>query len=330
MNAAWTARYGDTTVLDVRTLPEPTPGPDELLVQVHASPVTAGDLRLRAADFPGISVVLGRLMLGVLSPRQKVQGTMFAGQVVATGAQVTRFSAGDAVFGSADAGAWAERIVVKADSPIALRPDNVSADAAAAAPYGAGTALHMLRDIAKLQPGEHILILGASGGVGRPAIQVAKHLGARVTAVGSSERLEQMRQLGADTVLDYKTQDFTRSGEQYDVVFDIADRSSFRHSRKSLTPTGRYLSLFISLRVFFWMAATRLLGGKRALFGVAMGDRQLTEDVRGLLEGGTIQPTIAARYPLDRIAEAHAHAEGRTSGVVLVQPTPSRQERSAV
>ena len=149
------------------------------------------------------------------------------------------------------AGGWAETVVVDAQSAVAHLPDGVTYDEAAAVPYGAGSAMHFLREVVDVKPGEHVLLLGGSGGVGRFAIQVAKHLGARVTAVASARNHEQMRELGADAVLDYRTQDFTKTGEQYDVILDVADASRFRHSRRSLRDGGRYVSLYISLRVLF-------------------------------------------------------------------------------
>lgn len=320
MKAAWTPQYGPASVLDVRDIPTPSIGPDEVLVQVLASPVTAGDLRLRTADFPGVSAVFGRLLMGVRAPKQKVQGTMFSGRVAAIGERVTRFAVGDAVFGSASAGAWAEHVVVRADGIIAHRPDSVTDDEAAAVSYGAETALRFLRDIAGVKAGEHVLILGGSGGVGRFAIQIARWLGARVTAVGSRESLPLMQHLGADAVLDYRTDDFTKTGASYDVIFDIADRSSFRRCRDSLAPGGRYLTLTISLRVLLWMGLTGLLGGKRALFAIVMGNQESTEDLSGLMAEGVVRSVVAARYPLDRIAEAHTHAERRPLGSVVVHP----------
>ncbi|MEL6347643.1 MAG: NAD(P)-dependent alcohol dehydrogenase [Myxococcota bacterium] len=323
MKAILTPRYGSPSVLTIGHLPDLLPGPGEVLVAVHASPVTAGDRRLRAADFPGISAVFGRLLIGLRAPREPVQGTMFAGRVAAVGAQVTRFAVGDDVFGAVDHGAWAEQLVIRADGAIAHRPAQVSAAQAAAAPYGAGTAIHFLRDLARVRPGERVLILGGSGGVGRFAVQVARHLGAHVTAVGSKASFPLMRSLGANEVLDYRTQDFTQTGEHYDVIFDIADASCFRHSRPALTPTGRYLTLFISLRVFAQMAWTRMFGRQKALFSVATTDRAIAETIRDWLAEGVITPVIAAAVPLDRAVEAHERAEADAHGDVVIQVRPA-------
>lgn len=323
MKAIWTPRYGSASILEVRDVPDPIPGPGEALVQVSASPITAGDLRLRTANFPGISALFGRLLIGLWGPRAKIQGTGFAGRIVAVGAAVRRFAVGDVVFGSVNAGAWAERLIVDANGAIAHLPDNVPAEHAAATPYGAGTALHFLRDLADVQPGEHALILGGSGGVGRFAIPIAKHLGARVTAVGSRASADLMKQLGADAVLDYRTQDFTQTGETYDVILDIADASSFARSRRALTPRGRYLTLHISLGAFFHMARTRLFGGPKSIFAISIDDQPRTETLGAWLAAGVFTPRIAARYPLERISEAHARAETDAHGSVIVTMSPA-------
>lgn len=322
MHAAMTPTYGPPEILQLTDVPEPTMGPRDIRVQVHASPITAGDRRLRSADFPGLSALPGRLLLGITAPRHPIQGTMYAGRVIAVGADVTRFQVGDDVFGGADHGAWAERIVVAEDSAVALIPAGVGYTQAASVPYGAGTALHFLRDLAALTPGEKILILGASGGVGRYAIQVAKHLGAEVTAVSSPEAFDLTRSLGADHVLDHRSQDFTTAGVQYDVIFDIADASSFRHSRNSLTPNGRYLTLYISLVALFTMGLTALIGGRRSLFSVAMGTQAQTEDLADLLGQGLLRAVVAHQIPLARLIDAHTLAEQGVHGEVLILPTP--------
>jgi len=322
MKAAFTPAYGPATILDVREVPITPLGATQVRVQVRASPVTAGDLRLRSADFPGIAGVLGRLMIGILRPNQPVQGTMFAGRVVEVGSEVTRFAVGDAVFGQVDAGAWAESVVVDADGAIAHTPDNVTDDAGAAIPYGAGTAIHFLKHLAGVQQGERVLILGGSGGVGRYAIQVAKRLGAHVTAVGSGRSLEAMRALGADVVLDHRTHDVAQLDERFDVVFDIADATRFGRMRPLLREGGRYLTLHMSLRIFWQTLVTSLGRGPRAIFAVALGDRENTEEIAAWMASDALTPTIAERYPLDRIAEAHRAAEARRDGVVLVNPSP--------
>ncbi|MCB9779197.1 MAG: NAD(P)-dependent alcohol dehydrogenase [Alphaproteobacteria bacterium] len=318
MHAAFTPTYGPAHVLELRELPEPVLADDQVLIEVHAAHVHQGDLRLRAADFPGVSAPFGRLMMGVTRPKRSVQGTMFAGRVVAVGASVTRFEVGDDVFGAAPAGAWAERIAVAEDSGLAHRPEGISAAQAAASQYGAGTALHFLRTVADVQPGERVLILGGSGGVGRFAIQVARHLGAHVTAAGSADTLGLMQRLGAHEVVDYKAQDPLDG--TFDVILDIADATGFGRARHSLADGGRYLTLFISLGVFAWMTAARLLGSQRALFGIAPDGREAVEAVRDGLAEGWLSPVLTARFPLDEIVAAHLQAAAARHGDVVVEP----------
>lgn len=319
MKAIVTPQYGPSAVLESQDLPTPTLGEHDVLVRICATPVTAGDLRLRAADFPGISALPGRLMMGVRRPRHAVQGTMFAGVVTQVGPAVTRFAVGDDVFGATDHGAYAEYLAVPEAGRIAMMPAGVSYDEAAAVPYGAGTSLYFLRDLGKVRSGDKVLIVGASGGVGRFAVQLAKHMGAEVTGVCSRRNFELVRELGADHLIDYATEDFTQNGQQYDVIFDIADTTSFGRCRRSLTRNGRYLTLFISARVMAQMAWTSLFGGRRALFGIAMGTREATQQVRDLLEQGVISPVIAGRFPFESIAAAHTAAESRRlAGAVVV------------
>jgi NADPH:quinone reductase-like Zn-dependent oxidoreductase len=321
MKAAITPSYGPAHVLQIRDEPTPGIGDHEVLVQIHAAPVTAGDRRLRAADFPGISALPGRLMMGVLRPRHVVQGTMFAGRIVEVGTAVTRYAVGDDVFGSTDHGAYAEYLCAPEDGPMARMPADLGYDEAAAVPYGAVTAMLFLRDLGSVAPGDKVLIVGASGGVGRFAVQLAKHLGAEVTGVCSRTNFELVRGLGADHVIDYKTEDFTQSGKRYDVIFDIADATSFGRCRSSLTQDGRYLTLYISVGVLLQMALTSLTGGPQAKFSVAFGDRKDMEQLSDLIEQGVIRPVIAKHFPLARIADAHAEAEtGRLHGSVMVKP----------
>jgi NADPH:quinone reductase-like Zn-dependent oxidoreductase len=258
-------------------------------------------------------------LFGITSPRYPVQGTNFAGEVVEVGSEVTQYSVGDDVFGGTNHGAYAEYLVAAEDGPLAKIPNGVSHEAAATLPYGAATAVTFLRDIAAVQPGESVLILGASGGVGRYAVQVAKHLGADVTAVCSRPQFDLMRDLGADKVIDHRSEDFTANGQQYDVIFDIADASSFRHSRGSLTDSGRYMTLYISIRVLLQMAWTKLAGGKRALFSVAIGSSASAIELGDMLSDGVFKPVVTERFSFDEVAEAHALSDRGVHGDVIVK-----------
>lgn len=319
MLAATHTHYGSSEVLRVQEVEKPTVGPNQVLIRVHASPVTEGDRRLRAADFPGATAVMGRLMFGVFRPRNPIPGTMFAGQVVALGEAVTQFTVGDDVFGSCDNGAQAEYVAVSADGPLAKIPAGVEYDEAAAVPYGAATALAFLRDVARVQAGERVLILGASGGVGRFAVQIARHLGAHVTGVDSGRNAALMTSLGADAVINYEREGYTKGGKTYDVVFDTVSGDGFRAAKRSLTENGRYVSVYLNFLVLWQMLRSAVFGGRKVASSVVLGNQALTNDVAELLAQGVIRPVLAARYPMARVAEAHAAQEsGQAMGCVIV------------
>jgi len=319
MRAAVTPIYGPASVLETRDLPTPRPGDREVIVEMRATPVTAGDLRMRAGDFPSITALPGRLMLGVRGPRNAVQGTMFAGRIVEVGSAVSRYAVGDDVFGSSGHGAYAELVRVREDAAMAKMPSNVSYDEAAAVPYGGVTALRFLRDLAAVRPRERVLVVGAAGGVGRFAVQIAKHLGAEVTGVCSRKSFDLVRALGADHLVDYERESFTESGRRYHVVFDTADVTRFERCRSALTDDGRYMTLTISVGMLAQMALTSMGGGPRVKFGIALGDADDMIELRDLLERGVLRPIIGERFPLERITEAHAAAAlRRGSGAVVV------------
>lgn len=325
MRAAINTEYGTPDVLRTAEVPRPTVGPRQVLVRVHASAVTQGDRRLRSADFPGVSALFGRLLIGLTRPRHTIGGSTFAGRVVEVGAEVTRFAVGDDIFGTVMHGAYAEYLAVGEDESVATMPEGVGYADAAALPYGAGTALHFLRDMAKVKPGERVLIVGASGGVGRMAVQIAKHLGAHVTGVLHRDAA-QVRALGADAIIDYTEEDFKTRQGAWDVIFDTTEGNHFRAFRSALTPNGRYVSLYVTVRVLFEMALTSLRGGQRAMAGVAMGTPASTEALRDLVDAGAVRAVVAARYPLERIADAHAALENdRPSGSVIVDVVSARR-----
>ena len=323
MKAAITPAYGDAEVIEFVEIDRPEIRPNQVLIEVRATTVTAGDRRLRAADFPSFTAILGRLMMGVTRPRHAVQGTMFAGRVVARGSEVTAWNVGDDVFGATEHGAYAEYLAMDADAPIARMPVNLDYEQASQLPYGAGTAYDFLIKRANLERGEHILVLGASGGVGRFAVQLAHSVGATVTAVASGSTESMVRDLGADSFIDYRTTDWRSPDVQYDVIFDVADVSTFREARPHLTDNGRYATVFASLRVLVAMGLSAVLGGPRALFGVAMPNRADMEHLRTLAERGDVKPVVGPRFSLDELRRAHAHAQRKSHhGVaVLMQHT---------
>ncbi len=329
MKAALTPNYGPANILEVKEVAIPTVGANDVLIETHATPVTAGDRRLRAADFPSISKVPGRLMMGVFKPRNPIQGTMFAGRIVAVGEEVTEYKVGDDVFGSVDNGTYAQYVVAKADGPIAKIPAGISFAEAADVPYGAVTALRFLKDMAQVKAGERVLILGASGGVGRYAVQIAKHLGAHVTGVASHRNEELVRSLGADEFIDYRQCDWRNSQAEYDVIFDIADTTNFAEAKPRLTETGRYMSLFISVNVLVNAIRTSFGNGKKAMFGVALGTAADMAILCDWLAQGVIRPTVGEQFSLDDIASAHVAAETNASATAMVCVANSAQIRLA-
>ncbi|MCB9762824.1 MAG: NAD(P)-dependent alcohol dehydrogenase [Alphaproteobacteria bacterium] len=319
MQAAQNTSYGSPDVLTVQEIEAPALGDHDVLIRVHASPVTQGDRRLRAADFPGIGWLPGRLMTGLLRPRHRTPGTAFAGRVEAVGAAVTRFTPGQDVFGAPPHGAQAELLVMPEDGALAAMPRGFSDDEAAALPYGGVTAMVFLRELGEVRPGQRVLIVGAAGGVGRLAVQLAAHLGAEVTGVASARDHDLLRALGAHHVIDRRTRDFAAEGQRYDVIFDASTTVSFGRARAALAPEGRFLTLHMGVGVLAWMAVTALVGGQRAIFGVALGDAARLEQVRVLAEAGAFRPVIARRFPLAEVAAAHAYLEGeRPHGSVVV------------
>lgn len=320
MRAVITPRYGSPEVLEEREVPRPQVTAGHLLVQVRAAAVTEGDRRLRSADFPSFTAVIGRLMIGLFSPRQAVQGTMFAGRVVAIGEGVTDYAVGDDVFGSVDHGAYAEFIQVDADGPVARMPASIDYVQAANIPYGGVTALRFLKDLAQVKPGERVLILGASGGVGRFAVQLARHLGAEVTAVCSARNAALVTDLGARHVIDYKAVDVTQGTQAYDVVFDIAGAASYGKVRRILAPAGRYLTVYLTLGVLGRMLMTRLFGDRRALFSIALGKKDDMQQLRALVSAGVLRSAVGRQFTLSDIAKAHTAVEQGEAGVVVTLP----------
>lgn len=324
MRAALVQTYGSPETLTLEERPKPTPGPTELLVRVHASPVTQGDRRVRAGDFPGILALVGRLMMGWSGPRTTVQGSMFAGVVESVGDEVTRFQPGDRVFGASMAGAHADYLVLDEAKAVATLPEGIDFAEAAAVQFGAGTALAYLRDLGEVQPGQRVLVVGAAGGVGRYAVQIARHLGAHVTGVCRQPQADLVRSVGADELLIREHVDWRAVDAQWDVIFDTSDRFTFADARPRLTPEGRFLTLGLSTWSGAWdLLRSRFGGGPKARWMVVLDDQAHVEAVADLLEQGAVHAVIGSRFPLDHIVEAHRLLEARGSlGDVLLDVVP--------
>ncbi|HET9967680.1 MAG TPA: NAD(P)-dependent alcohol dehydrogenase [Streptosporangiaceae bacterium] len=319
MKAAVGRRYGSPDAVTVEEVPTPRPGDGEILVRVRAATVGVVDGLAR-----GGSPFYARAQLGPLRPRFPVLGSDFAGVVEAAGRAVTRFGVGDSVFGTVAPrfGAHAEYVCLPSSGAVAPMPTGVSfAEAAALAN---ATALCFLRDKAGLRTGQTILINGASGAVGAAAVQLARHFGASVTGVCSGPHAGLVRKLGAEAVIDYTRTDFTRAGQRYDVIFDVAGKSSFLRCRGALRPGGVYLTTAPSPAIMVQMPWTARFGRTRAVVAFtglrsAALKRSDLLVLRDLVEKSELSAVIGARFPLERIAEAHARVDaGHKKGNIVV------------
>lgn len=322
MKAAVYTRYGPPDVVQVRHVEKPVPRDNEVLVRIHATTLCAADWRLRKAD-----PFFVRFMTGLWRPKKvNILGMEFAGKVELVGKAVTRFAEGDQIFGSTGFkfGAHAEYICVPEDGALAIKPVNMTLEEAAAVLFGGVSALYFLRK-AKIQAGQKVLIYGASGSVGTFAVQLAKHFGAHVTGVCSTANLDLVKSLGADEVVDYTREDFSRAGRVYDIVCDTVGKSGFSRSLKSLKRGGFYVrvggsgrlsSIFGGMLRGMWVSIT---GAAKVIGGVARGAAGDLPFLKGLIEAGKLRTVIDRRYSLDEIAEAHRYVEaGHKKGNVVI------------
>jgi NADPH:quinone reductase-like Zn-dependent oxidoreductase len=320
------ARFGPPEVLELKEVPKPVPGDHDVLVRVRATTVTSGDWRVRSLDVPRGFGLLARLALGFTRPRQPILGTELSGEIEAIGKAVTRFKVGDAVFGFTGMrmGCHAEYRCLpeeghgRKDEAVALEPANLSHEEAAALSFGGTTALSFLRK-AKLQRGEHVLVVGASGGVGTAAVQLARHLGARVTGVCSTANLELVRSLGAERVIDHTKEDFTRSGERYDVIVDTTGTAPFSRCAGSLSEGGRLLGILGSLPELLRAPWVALTSTKKVIAGNASWGVEDLRFLASLAEAGQYRPVIDRRFRFEEMVEAHRHVDaGHKRGNVVV------------
>jgi NADPH:quinone reductase-like Zn-dependent oxidoreductase len=320
MKAAVYERYGSPDVLEVREVAKPTPKDDEILIEIHATTVTTGDWRARSLELPAGFGWLGRLVFGVAKPRQPVLGTELAGEVVAIGKHVTKFAVGDQVFAfpGAKMGCHAEYRCMSQDGPIARKPRSLTYDEAAALSFGGTTALGFLRK-ADLQRGEGVLVVGASGGVGTAAVQLAKHFGAEVTGVCSTANMELVRSLGADHVIDYTKDDFTKNGQLYDVIVDTTGTAPFSRSKGSLRDNGRLLRVLGGLSDLLLAPWVSLTSRKKLFAGPTGGNAEDLRWLAELAEAGALRAVVDRRYPFEQIVEAHRYVDtGRKRGSVVM------------
>lgn len=313
MKAIVYTKFGPPDVLTLQQIAKPLPKDNEVLIKIHATTVVKEDPDMRAS--PGYN--------GLLKPRNRILGQELAGVVEAAGKNVTRFRPGDHVFGIDMFGANAEYKRMPENGALAIMPANLSYAEAASIPNGALTALPFLRDKGNIQKGQIVLIYGASGSVGSAAVQIAKAFGAEVTGVCSTPNLEWVQALGADHVIDYTQQNFSKNGKDYDIIFDTVGKCSFSDCRGALTARGIYLTTVPTPKMMFQILWPARLGGRARFMAAGLrraGDKgQDLIFLTKLIEAGKLKPVIDRCYPLEQIAEAHRYVEqGHKKGNVVI------------
>lgn len=316
MKAIVYENYGPPEVLHLKEVEMPVPKDNELLIRIYATAVNSGDVRLRKADPFAV-----RFIMGLLRPEKKILGLVFAGMVETVGKEVSRFKEGDQIYGSAGMGlgTYAEYICLPESGVLALKPAGMIYKEAAAIPFGGSTALHFLRK-AKIQPGQKVLIYGASGSVGTAAVQIARHFGAEVTGVCSSPNLEMVRSLGANRLIDYTKEDFSNNGETYDIIFDTVGKSPFTGSISSLSESGYYLrAVHMALSPVLRGLWTSITSRKTVIGGVVKESAEDLVFLAKLIETGELRAVIDRSYSLEEMAEAHSYVEkGHKKGNVVI------------
>ena len=320
MKAVVYEKYGSPDVLEVQEVNKPTPKDNEILIKVQATTVTVADFRSRSFTVPPAFWLPARITLGITKPKKPILGVELAGEIESIGKDVKRFKKGDQVFAATliSYGAYAEYKCLPEDAAIAIKPSNLTFEEAAALPIGARTALHYLRK-ANIQPGQKVLVYGASGSVGTYAVQLAKYFGAEVTGVCSTTNAELVKSLGADQVIDYTAEDFSKYGEKYDVIFEAVDKSSFSACMKALKKDGIYLNITSPLPGF-QMLWTKMTTDKKLMLGE--NPPESAEDLillKELVESGHLKPVIDRCYPMEQIVEAHRYVDkGHKKGNVVI------------
>ncbi len=324
MKAIVLTKFGPPDVLQLKEVEKPVPKDNEVLVKINATTVFAGDCEIRSLKVPVELRLPFLIYLSFIRPKPVILGQELAGEIESVGKDVNRFKAGDPVFAAVGfgLGAYAEYKCMPEEpgamgGTLAIKPANLTYEEAAAVPVGGLEALHFIRK-GNIQRGQKVLINGAGGSIGTMAVQLAKVRGAEVTAVDSTEKLDLLRSIGSDHVIDYTHEDFTRRGQVYDVIFDVVGKSSFSGSTRSLNQNGRYLLGNPGLSQKF-RAGWTLTSSKQVIYGTG---RQKAEDLvflKELIEAGKIKPVIDRCYPLEQIAEAHRYVDtGRKKGNVVI------------
>ena len=318
MKAIICTKYGPPEVLQLREVEKPTPKDNEVLIKVFATTVTTYDCWARSSTAPPGFWLPSRMASGIRKPKQPILGTDFAGEIESVGKAVKRFKKGDQVFGfTSSLGAHAEYLCMPEEA-VAIKPTNTNYEEAAAIVQGGLTALYFLRK-GNIQSGQKVLIYGASGGIGTYAVQLAKYFGAEVTGVCSTPKLEFVKSLGADKVIDYAKEDFTKNNQTYDIIFDTVGKTSVSRSLRSLKEKGLYIFATFGLSKLIQALWLTRKSSKKAIFGVIEEGSEDLIFLKELIEAGEIRPIIDRRYPLEQTAKAHRYVEkGHKKGSVVI------------
>jgi 2-desacetyl-2-hydroxyethyl bacteriochlorophyllide A dehydrogenase len=321
----WT-KYGQPDGFQLQEIEKPVPKDDEILIKIHATTVTAGDCEMRRLELPLMLSFPVRVYAGIIKPKRiSILGQELAGEVVEVGRQVKSFKKGDQVYGTTGFGfgANAEYICLPGEpnemqGTLATKPTNLTYEEAAAVPTAGFEALHYLRR-ANIQPGKKVLIIGAGGSIGSFSIQLARHFGAEVTGVDSTEKLEMMRSIGAKHVIDYTKEDYTSKGETYDLIIDVVGRSSVSRRLKLLKPDGYYFLAYAGLSHLFLGMWISMTSNKKVKVESASQRKEDLIFLKELIEAGKIKPVIDRCFPLEQTAEAHRYVEsGHKKGNVVI------------
>lgn len=318
MKAAVHTRYGAPEIVQLVEIPKPTPKANEVLIKVYASTVNRTDAGFRSAEY-----FISRFWTGLLRPKQQILGCEFAGVVEEIGTQVTTFRQGDRVFGFNDKtfGGHSEYLTILENDALTFLPHNINFDEAAPLTEGAHYALTNIK-ASKIEKGQHALVYGATGSIGTAAVQLLKHYGVMVTAVCNTKNVALVKSLGADVVIDYQTQDFTKTENKFEFIFDAVGKSSFAQCKPLLTKKGIYISTELGKNAenVFFALTTPLLKGKRVLFPIPSINKEVVNFIKELVESNEFKPVIDRQYTLDQIVEAYKYVEtGQKTGNVVLK-----------
>jgi NADPH:quinone reductase-like Zn-dependent oxidoreductase len=328
MKAIVYTKYGSPDVLQLKEVEKPTPKDNEILVKVFATTVTAGDVRVRGFDVPIYAWLQYRIQLGLIRPKNPILGGELAGEIEAVGKDVRLFKEGDQVFGApalGSSGCHAEYRCLPEEGTnvkegiVTMKPANMTYEEAASVPFMGSAAFVFLKDWGNIQNGQNVLIYGASGAVGTYAVQLAKHFGAEVTGVCSTANLEMVKSLGADKVIDYTKEDFSKSGETYDIILDTVGKISFPGCVRSLKKEGIYLIGNPTLLRIVRGLWTSMTSSKKVKFGLAVGRKEHLIFLKEFIDAGKRKSVIGRRFPLEQTAEAHRYVEtGHKKGNAVI------------